>query len=213
MMIKSMLIGLALFLLQGCVSSNTQEVTAEVFSRTSVGHIKARTLNPGDEIEFSVEVSGVQEVPLSVAKLDYSGSVTVPLIGSVKLGSLTLAQARSALEKGYGKIFVAAPLITLRLAGEVVGEWGYVTVLGLVRSPGRIPIDSLAGINLSDALHAAGGFDQSANMQSIVVTRKTVDGELIQCKCDITKLGLTGSEQYDLTLFNGDVVYVPERLF
>jgi protein involved in polysaccharide export with SLBB domain len=208
-----MLIGLALFLLQGCVSRNTQEVTAEVFSRTSVGHIEARTLNSGDEIEFSVEVSGVREVPLSVAKLDYSGSVTVPLIGSVKLGSLTLAQARSALEKGYGKIFVATPLITLRLAGEVVGEWGYVTVLGLVRSPGRIPIDSVAGINLSDALHAAGGFDQSANMQSIIVTRKTARGELIQCKCDITKLGLTGSEQYDLTLFNGDVVYVPERLF
>jgi len=213
MTIKNILLGLVLLLLQGCVSNNTQEVTAEVFSRTSVGLLEARTLSPGDEIEFSVEVSGVREVPVSTAKLDYNGSVVVPLIGSIKLGSLTLAQARSALEKGYGKIFVSTPLITIRLAGEVVGEWGYVTVLGLVRSPGRIPIDSSAGINLSDALRAAGGFNQSANMQNIVITRKTADGKSIQCKCDIRKLGLTGAEQYDLTLFNGDIVHVPERLF
>jgi protein involved in polysaccharide export with SLBB domain len=131
----------------------------------------------------------------------------------VNLDKLTLAQARTLLEEKYSRIFVAPPLITIRLADEEVGEWGYITVLGLVRSPGRLAVASIAGMNLSDALHEAGGFDQSANMQSVVVTRKTDDQQLVQCECDMTKLGRTGSGEYDLVLFDGDIVYVPERLF
>jgi protein involved in polysaccharide export with SLBB domain len=188
-------------------------VTPEVFSQSRVAQQQARVLRPGDEIEFGVEVNGIKEVPLSIVKLNYDGSILAPLIGDVDLDSLTLAQARTKLEKSYGKIFVAPPLITIRLPGDVAGEWGYVTVLGLVRNPGRLPVASIAGMNLSDALHGAGGFDQSANMQAVVVTRKASDGQLLQCECDITRLGRTGSGQYDLVLFDEDIVYVPERLF
>lgn len=197
----------------GCVTENTQLVSPEVFSRSHAGQIQARILRPGDAIELAVEVNGKKEVPLSRVELAYDGSIPAPLVGNISMDSLTLAQARSILEKRYSKIFVAPPLITIRLADEDVGEWGYVTVLGLVRSPGRLAVASIVGMTLSDALHEAGGFDQSANMQGVVVTRKTPNGDLIQCECDMTKLGQTGSGQYDLVLFDGDIVYIPERLF
>lgn len=212
-MVKNALLGLALMLMAGCVSNDAHVVTPEEFSRSRVGRIEARKLRPGDEIEFAVEVNGTQEVPLSGVRLDYDGSILAPLIGDIHLDSLTLVQARSALEEGYGRIFVTPPLITLRLADKEVGEWGYVTVLGQIRNPGRFPISSSAGMNLSDALHAAGGFGENANMHEIVATRNVVDGKQIQCMCDIAQLGKVGSGYSDLVLFSGDIVYVPERLF
>lgn len=204
---------LPLLLLLGCASDTSQFVTPEVFSKSKVGQIDAQKLRAGDTIEIAVEVSGKKEVPLTEVKLDYDGSILAPLVGDIDLNVLTLAEARAKLEDSYKRIFVASPLITIRLADKGIGEWGYVTVLGMVRSPGRLPIASIGGMNLSDSLQAAGGFDQSANMQAVVVTRKTSDGELLQCRCDLTELGKTGSGQYDLILFDGDIVYVPERLF
>ena len=204
----------AVALLAGCVSNNTHIVTPEEFSQTRGASMKAKQLSPGDEVVFSVEVNGKEEVPPSPIKLNFSGSIPAPLIGDVKLNNLTLAEARVALEKGYSRIFVAEPMITLRLANDKeAGEWGYVTVLGQVRSPGRFSVPSIAGMTLSDALHDAGGFGENANMHEIVVTRNVADGKQIQCKCDITKLGKAGSGHYDLVLSDGDIIYVPERLF
>ena len=200
-------------LMAGCVSNDADFVTPEEFSRVRADQIEARKLRPGDEIEFTVEVNGTTEVPLSKLELGYDGSILAPLIGDVQLESLTLAQARLRLEKGYGKIFVASPLIRLNLADRDVGEWGYVTVLGQVRNPGRFPITSIAGMNLSDALHEAGGFGENANVHEVLVTRNAADGRQIQCRCDISQLGKVGSGHYDLVLFYGDIIYVPERLF
>ena len=205
--------GLALMLMAGCVSNKAHVVAPEEFSRLGAGRIEARTLRPGDEIEFSVEVNGTVEVPPSKVELGYGGTILAPLIGDVELDSLTLSQARSALEKGYGKIFVSSPLVQLNLTGKDAGEWGYVTVLGQVRKPGRFPISSSAGMNLSDALYAAGGFGENANVHEVVATRNAADGEQIQCICDISRLGKVGAGHHDLVLFYGDIVYVPERLF
>ncbi len=212
-MVKNVLLGLALMLMAGCVSNNAHVVTPEVFSQSRVGQIEARRLRPGDGIEFAVEVNGTVEVPLSKVELGYDGQILAPLIGDVQLESLTLAQARLALEKGYGKIFVSPPLIRLNLADRDVGEWGYVTVLGQVRKPGRFPITSIAGMNLSDAIHEAGGFGENANIHEVVATRNAADGRQIQCVCNIAQLGKVGSGHSDLVLFYGDIIYVPERLF
>jgi len=200
-------------LMAGCVSNDAHVVTPEVFSRSRTGQIEARKLRPGDGIEFSVEVNGATEVPLSPVELGYDGMVLAPLIGDVKLDSLTLAQARATLEKGYARIFVAPPLIRLNLADRDIGEWGYVTVLGQVRNPGRFPIASIAGMNLSEAIHEAGGFGENANIHEVVATRNTAHGKQIQCSCDISQIGKVDSGHRDLVLFYGDIIYVPERLF
>lgn len=213
MMVKNIGLGLVFILIAGCASQDTNWVTSAEFSQSYAGQIEARKLQPGDAIEFSVEVNGVAEVPLSKVELGYDGAILAPLIGDVQLKALTLAQARYALEESYGKIFVAPPLIQFNLADTDAGEWGYVTVLGQVRKPGRFPVASIAGMNLSDALYEAGGFGENANIHEIVATRNTESGQQIQCVCDITQLGKAGSGQYDLVLFYGDIVYVPERLF
>ena len=205
---------LLLGLLAGCATEQAQFVTPEDFARTQVVRAEARTLRAGDEIELAVEVNGSVEIERTSLELGYDGLVPAPLVGDVKLDGLTLPEAREVLISKYDRIFTTQPLITLRMADEKeAGEWGYVTVLGQVRNPGRYAIASSAGMTLSDALHEAGGFGESANMKEVVATRRTETGELVQCQCDITRLGRSGSGQLDLTLFDGDIVQVPERLF
>lgn len=200
-------------LLSGCAMQGGSFVSADEFTAEYTVPVKARLLHPGDELEFSVEVNGKVEVPPARVELNLAGMVPAPLIGDVKLDGMTLVEARNALEKGYSRIFVSQPMVAVRMTGELAAEWGYVTVLGRVGNPGRFPIASIAGMNLSDALHAAGGFGDSANMQEVVVTRDLPDGKQVQCLCDVTRIGQAGSGHRDLTLRDGDVVFVPERLF
>jgi protein involved in polysaccharide export with SLBB domain len=212
-MVKKTLLGLALIGMAGCATDDAHMVSPEEFARSRPGQIEARQLRPGDAIEFTVEVNGATEIPRTTVELDYDGMVLAPLIGDVKLDSLTLSQAREALEAGYTRIFVAPPLIRLQLADRDIGEWGYVTVLGQVRNPGRFAITSIAGMSLSDAIHEAGGFTENANIHGVVATRSTPDGKQIQCAIDVSEIGKVNSGHRDLDLFYGDIIYVPERLF
>ncbi len=201
-------------LLAGCVTTDSPVVTAEEFSASVRAQKQARLLRSGDRVYLSVEVKGKKEIPQTTIQVNHDGSIPVPFVGDVKLDGLTLAEARLLLEKSYSRIFVTAPLITFGLVDDgAAGEWGYVTVLGQVRNPGRFSVMTSAGMNLSEALHEAGGFGDSANMNEIVVTRVAPDGKTIQYIADIKAFGRSGSTQQDIVLFDGDVVYVPERLF
>ena len=203
-----------LLLLTGCASNDASVLSPEEFSKTMLVKQRARVLRPGDEVLLAVEVNGKKEVPMTTIKVDYAGALAAPLVGDVVVDGLALAAARQELQTHYARIFVGAPMITFQLDdNDVAGEWGYITVLGQVRSPGRFPVQSIAGMNLSDSLHEAGGFGDSANINEVVITRETAAGRLVQCLCDIKEFGTVGSAQRDLVLFDGDVVYVPERLF
>lgn len=198
----------------GCTTRPSNAVSPEEFAKTAHVSTEARALRSGDEVQLAVEVNGNQEVQATLMEVDYTGSVPAPYIGDVQVAGLTLAEARLELEKHYAHIFVKKPLITFRLSEkESAGEWGYVTVLGQVRNPGRFPVETAEGMNLSDALHEAGGFGDSADMNEIVVSRKTRQGDAIQCVVDIKAIGLAGSSDQDVLLVNGDVVFVSERLF
>ena len=213
MMIRFAGLILGTLVLSGCATNSENVVSPQKFMQSRAVQLEARTLSPGDELELSVEVNGKKEIPQSIMELNYEGDLLAPLIGDVNLQHKTLAEARILLETKYSIIFVGTPMITLRMASETAGEWGYVTVLGQVRNPGRFPITRSVGMNLTDAIHEAGGFGESADFNDIIVTGKNADGEVMQCVCDIAQFGRANSDHQDVVLFNDDTVYVPERLF
>lgn len=169
----------------------------------------------GDSLELSLEVAGQTQISLQQLSVASDGQLTAPLIGDVPLAGLTLAEARAQLEQAYRPLYVGSLVVMLRREkdDEALGQWGHVTVLGRVKKPGRVPLDTAAGMNLSDALFAAGGFGPSAKQNEIIVSRVDADGQKFQYTCDFSRLGRTGSIEDDLLLLGGDVVFVPERLF
>jgi polysaccharide biosynthesis/export protein len=171
-------------------------------------------LASGDRIELSVEVDGNMEVSRHRAPVNFSGQVTLPLVGDVHVGGLRLEQARQVIANAYGSYYVNSPVIMLTTIEDLdAGVWGTVTVTGKVGRPGVIPITSAQGVRLSAVLQSAGGFAASAKQGSILVTRTNLNGQRIQVSVNYNEIGQEGNAAADINLMDGDIVYVPERIF
>jgi polysaccharide export outer membrane protein len=213
---RSTLPALILTALIGCTTTDSSTVSTQDF-KNSLSAKDGSQLTPlvaGNTIEVSVEVDGRMEVSRHRAGLSYQGFATLPLVGDVKVGGLTLAQARKEIAKTYGAYYVSAPVIMVSmLSGSEEGEWGYITVMGRVRTPGTVPLRDADGMKLTQAIQSVGGFATSAKQNEIRVTRLDQSGKKLQVYVDFEAIGQTGSAESDINLIDGDIVYVPERIF
>ena len=211
---QSVLCAVFIGLVAGCATMESGSSATSRFALGNKGTSQARPLTSGDEIEVSVEVDGIMEVSLHRAEISHQGMVTLPLVGDVKVGGLKLAAARDVIVKTYGAYYVNLPVVMLALAdGGAIGEWGSVTVLGRVSKPGRVPLQSQEGINLSAAVQMAGGFAPSAKTSEIRITRTDELGMRTQVTVDFKQIGQKGNANADIMLIEDDIVYVPERIF
>ncbi len=211
----SAVLALVLAVYSGCTSSSTTSGVPAGFHDVLQEDAGSETqLVSGDALELSVEVDGGMEVALHRAKVDSRGIATLPLVGEVEVGGMTLEQAREIIAMCYSVYYVNPPVIMLASVedGEV-GEWGRITVLGRVRQPGVVPLSSSRGINLTAAIQAAGGFAPSAKTSGIRVWRTFKDGTKTRVSVNFDDIGRLGKAEADLKLIDGDIVDVPERIF
>ena len=116
----------------------------------------------------AVRVSVFQQADLTTeTRISEQGTITMPLIGQVKLAGLSSTAAGSqiadALKRGQflNNPQVNVALITLRSR--------QVSVLGMVARPGRYPLDDTSS-QLADVIAAAGGVLPTGS-ESVTVTR------------------------------------------
>lgn len=172
-------------------------------------------LRPGISINVQVVVAGAKEVDEPRRRISDSGSITLPLIGTVYLEGRTVTQARLLLESLYGRYFVRPQVVlesTIDDGEGAASPWGHVTVLGRVKNPGQVNIPPTLDLTVSRAIQLAGGLDSSARRNAILVTR-TTDGESEQIRVSLDSIGALGSAENDIALLPGDVVFVPESVF
>jgi polysaccharide biosynthesis/export protein len=136
-------------------------------------------------------------------RISESGTISYPLIGTVRLGGLTVAMAeRRIAEALRGGGFLQNPQVTLLLT-QVRGS--QVAVLGQVGRPGRFPLES-TNTRLSDMLANAGGATPSGDDTVIVTVQR--EGKAFRQTIDLPALFLQPGGQEDIVLQAGDVVYV-----
>lgn len=157
-------------------------------------------LGPGDAIGVQV----YQSPDLTVdARVSESGVISYPLIGSVQLGGLTIAEAEKkiadALRTGG---FVKVPQVNIVLR-QVRGN--QVAVLGQVSRPGRFPLETF-NTRVSDMLAAAGGATPAGDDVLIVTGQR--DGKPFRKVIDIPALFLNEKSEEDILLAGGDTLYV-----
>lgn len=205
----------AALLLAGCTTTDVTTVSQSDFAE-AVANSKDTAemrLAAGDRIELSVEVDGNMEVSKHRAPVNFNGKITLPLVGDVKVGGLRLQEARQVIAKAYGSFYVNPPVIMLTTVEDLdAGVWGTVTVTGMVGRPGVVTVTSSKGIRLSAALQSAGGFAGSARRTAILVTRTDDAGQRIQASVNYNEIG-QGDASADIYLVDGDIVFVPERIF
>ena len=157
-------------------------------------------LGAGDAIRVAV----FQNPDLTIeTRITESGEITYPLLGQVQVGGLTVARAESriaaALRDGG---FVMKPQVNILLT-QIRGN--QVSVVCMVGRPGRFPLE-LSNTRLTDVIALAGGIlPQGADTAVITGLR---DGKPMRTEVDIAGLFLDQGGSRDITLRNGDVVYV-----
>ena len=153
-------------------------------------------LSVADEIQFSSEM-----------RVSRSGKITVPHLGTVTVGGLSVDGAREALYVPYNRDYYVDPHIDI-----IILEYAErnVTVVGKVNRQGVIPFPSEKGLTLMEAIAAAGGWsnDRLADKDKVTITRTNELGEKSVITVDATKL--TGN---DYPLHEGDLINVPERIW
>lgn len=136
-------------------------------------------------------------------RVSESGTISYPLIGSVRVGGLTVATAErriaEALRTGG---FLQNPQVTVLLT-QIRGS--QVSVLGQVGRPGRFPLES-PNTRLSDMLANAGGATPMGD--DIVIVTGQRDGQPFRQEIDLPALFLKAGGAQDIVLHGGDVVYV-----
>ena len=151
----------------------------------------AYRLGSGDKVRVTVfnekDLSGEYDV-------NDQGLVALPLIGQVKVGGLSIADAQQVITDRYGKNYLVNPRVTV----EVLNYRPFF-ILGEVKSPGSYPY--VNGMTVVNAIALAGGYTPRANKGRVTIKHAT----------DAT--GREETAQEDAPVLPGDVIRVPERFF
>ncbi len=164
--------------------------------------VPAHRLTAGDEIE----VRFLLNPELNDAKLIIGpdGRATVPLLGPVLAGGLTVAEFRAQLERDYAsKLRVAELDVVVRGYGS-----SRIFIGGEVKTPGVLPLQGPTDV-LQGVLQA-GGFTNTARTDEVVVIRRRPDNTPMLRTVNLNRYAGSVAAADDIRLQAQDVVFVPK---
>ncbi len=165
---------------------------------------QAYTLGAGDRIRIEIlrvpQYSGEQEVLID-------GSLNLPLVGSVPVQGLTLGQTATALSSQYSR-FLRQPIVTVSL---IAPRPLRIAIAGEVNRPGSYALSAQGAQfpTVTQALTLAGGITQSADLRNAQVRRRQGLTQQITIPVDLWQLLQTGNLSQDITLRDGDTIFIP----
>lgn len=160
-------------------------------------------LGAGDVVRISV----YQNPDLTLeTRVTEAGLVSYPLLGSIRLGSLSVTAAEKLIADGLRNgNFVKNPQVTIVVL-QVRGNQA--SVLGQVNRPGRYPIE-VADMRLTDLLAMAGG--TAASGSDLVVVTGTRNGKPFRLEVDLPTVFAPDGKGQDILILNGDTVWVERQ--
>ena len=154
----------------------------------------------GDTIRITV----FQSPDLSLeARITEAGVISYPLLGSVALAGLTVAEAEQRIVNGLRTgNFVKQPQVSISV---VAARGNQVSVLGQFGRPGRYPLET-GEVHLTDIVATAGGVAPGAS--DIIVVVGTRNGQPFRAEVDLPTVFGPNRRGADVLLKNGDVIWV-----
>lgn len=132
------------------------------------------------------------------------GFISLPIVGEVKVGGLTLAEAIDAITK-QASLRLRAPEVTIEVK-EFQRPRFFVT--GEVGSPGEFQLRGRIG--LLEAIAMAGGFKSSAKHSQVVHFRQVDKAHVRRTVLNAKELA-KNVEARDIELQAGDLLFVPQN--
>ena len=172
-------------------------------------------IGPGDVLELKLFDAPDLSGPLEVLN---DGSVSLPLVGSVRVSGLTIQQASFWAQKLLGEQLLR-PELQLQVAQPRPIR---VSVVGAVERPGLYslttrettqteggPALSISGLpTVVDAIQKAGGITQQANLRSVQLQRRLpgTPAQFKRTQLNLLDLVLEGDQLQNPFLFDGDTI-------
>lgn len=156
-------------------------------------------LGPGDVVEISI--FGVEALSDIKVRIGGDGYASLPLVGPVKLGGLTVREAQKAVAKAY-RAYINNPKVTF-----YISEYhNYrVSVLGEVKKPSVYELKGPR--SLLDVIAQAGGVTDDADHTITVV--RTENGTRRSMIIDLDQLIKGKDPTGNIMVQANDVIYVP----
>lgn len=194
-----LLVLLSIFCLLSLLWGNTARAQQAAPSAAQTTPTEYR-LGAGDTVRISV----YQSPDLTVdARISETGQLSYPLLGTIKLGGLSVAAAEKLIADGLRNgNFVRSPQVSVFVA-QVRGNQA--SVLGQVNRPGRFPLEA-PDLRLSDLLAMAGGISVAGADSVILVGSR--NGQRMRKEVEMAALFGSADAGADMPVLNGDVVYV-----
>ncbi|MGB0414691.1 MAG: polysaccharide biosynthesis/export family protein [Coraliomargarita sp.] len=186
----------------GSVSASSSSGAASAGVGLAVG--SNYVLKPSDVIDVSV----YQENDLSKqARIEGDGTVSLALIGKVKVAGMTVAESQLLITDLYNRDYIVDPQVSVLV---VSFSPKFVRVLGHVGSPGQVQIPPDQELTLIDAITQCRGVTRLGNDKNVTISRVKESGQTQSFEVNFKKIKL--GEAKDYVLQEGDTIYVPERV-
>jgi len=157
-------------------------------------------LGAGDNVRVSVFGNPDLTVETRVSE---AGTITYPLVGSVKVGGLTVALAQQVIAKAlHDGNYIRNPQVTVL---PLLIRSSQVSVFGQVNRAGRFALETF-NTRVSEMIAIAGGI--SAGGADVAILTGERAGKPYRKEVDIAALFLKSRADEDVTVAAGDVIYV-----
>lgn len=155
-----------------------------------------RIVDPNNELQQNMQ--GLQNRPSFNYLVQTDGTVKFPIVGAVKVDSLTIDQAELMLQKKYDEYYKQS-FVKLQFINKRV------VVLGAAPAGGLIVPLTNENMSLVEVLALAGGLEMGSKSQNIKVIRgKLSNPEVYQ----INLSTVSGMKQSMLDIEPGDIIYI-----
>jgi polysaccharide export outer membrane protein len=162
-------------------------------------------LLPGDMVHIKVFQEDDLESQLRIAK---DGTITFPLLGQVRIGGMTVAQAADTLATRLRDGYLVSPQVSITIVSYSARRF---VVLGQVQKPGSYELPTEQTITLLEAIAMAGGYTRIADPGKVMVRRTDATGERVY-RINAKQMARDGSvEQFEIR--PNDTITVSESLF
>jgi len=152
-----------------------------------------------------VQVDVFQEPGMTTRqRVQGDGTISVGLIGRVKVAGESVEQAADRIFKLLDKKYLINPQVNVTVLAYSPRRF---TVWGQVQRPGSYVIPPEQNVSLPEAIAMAGGNSNIGNLRKVFVNRKR-DGGVKRIRID----ALSPTAQY-FNVREGDVIFVSETIF
>lgn len=139
------------------------------------------------------------------AVVDPKGGLTIPLVGTVQAGGLTVDEAGQRINRLLARNGITNDAYT---SVSIRTYAGRIYVGGQVKKPGAIPMQT--DMDALQAINAAGGLMDTARTKEVVVVRRSPDGRPMVRSVNLEALIRGADPQQSVALQPSDAIFVPQ---